>query len=122
MAVHIINVEPRRENRTAEELIRMDIFYGFLIGLAFPPMLVIVVASMIAGRSGGGVIAGVASLILLAGPIVWIMIFIALGISAGLAAFGGWILGLGIAAAMVIGLLISRVRRTQKRPPASWSH
>ena len=96
----------------------MDVMLGFLIGLAYAPMLVIVVASMIVARSGFGVIVSVASLIALAGPIVWIMTFIALGFAAGFAAFGGWILGLGVAALIAVLLGISRLRRSESSP--SW--
>ena len=95
----------------------MDVLLGFLIGLAFPPMLVIVVASMIAARSSFGVIAGVTALILISGPVVWIMIFVALGIGAGFAAFAGWLLGLGIAALMAIVLTVARFNRS--RPPSA---
>ncbi len=91
----------------------MNILLGFLIGLAYAPMLVIVVAAMIAGRSSFGIIAGVVSLIALSGPVVWIMTFIALGVAAGFAAFGGWILGLGVAAIMAGLLIASRLRKSQ---------
>ena len=95
----------------------MDVLYGFLIGLAFPPSLIIVVAAMIAVRTKFGIIAGVLSLLMLAGPVIWIMIFVGLGVGAGFAAIGGWVLGLGIAAIIAILLLISRFRPAGSRPP-----
>ena len=94
----------------------MDVLLGFLIGLAYPPMLVIIVASLIAARSGIGVIAGVAGLILLSGPVVWAMTFVALGVGAGFAAFGGWIIGLGLAALIAGLVLVSRFRGMSSRP------
>lgn len=93
----------------------MDILYGFLIGLAFPPMLVIVIAAMRVGRSSAGIVVGVAALIMLSGPIVWIMVFIALGVGAGFIAFAGWVLGLGVAAIMATLLLASRFKRTRSQ-------
>lgn len=95
----------------------MDVFIGFLIGLAYPPMLVIVIAAMISARSGSSVIVGVTSLIMLSGPVVWIMTFIALGLAAGFAAFAGWILGLGIATIMVLLFIVSRARQAGSSPP-----
>lgn len=95
----------------------MDVLIGFLVGLAYPPMLVIVIAALISARSGAGVIAGVTSLIMLSGPVAWIMIFVALGVGAGFAAFAGWILGLGIAALIIVLFIVSRARRAGSSPP-----
>ncbi len=95
----------------------MDILFGFLIGVAFPPAFVIVVAALIAARAPAGVIGGIVAVMSMAGPAVWIMTFIAFGVAAGFMAFAGWILGLGIAAMMVFLLLASRFRRFRSQPP-----
>lgn len=97
----------------------MDVLFGFLIGLAYPSTLVIIIASMVTARSGSGVIAAVTSLLLVCGPIVWIMTFIAFGFGAGLAAFAGWFLGLGLAALLATLVLASRFRgrNSRSRPP-----
>ncbi len=103
----------------SEEIIPLDVLLGFLIGLVFPPMLVIVIASLITARSGFPVIAGVAGLIMTAGPVVWIMTFIALGFLAGLAAFAGWVMGLGLAGLMIALFVASRARRLGSGPPSA---
>lgn len=97
----------------------MDVLLGFLIGLAYPPVLAIVVALMVAGRSAFGLILGVVAVITFVGPIIWAMTFISLGFVAGLAAFAGWVLGLGIAGLIVALFLASRLRRLGTQPPSA---
>ncbi len=100
----------------------MDVLLGFLIGMAYPPMLVIVVASLRAARVSFGVIAGTVTLIMLAGPVVWAMTFVALGVGAGFAAFGGWLIGLGIAGLMFAIFVSSKVRQIRNvgsQPPSA---
>ncbi len=96
------------------EYLAVDILIGFLIGLSYLPAIVIVASALMKLRAPG-VAMGVAMVGLLAGPAVWALTFVYLGLGAGLVAFGGWVLGLGLAALIIVLEVVARVRSNRTR-------
>jgi len=94
----------------------IDVLYGFLIGLAYPPALVIVLALLRSAGWSAGILLGIAGLAIGVGPVVWVTIFVTLGFGAGVAAFAGWVLGLGAAAIMTILLLAAKIGSRSRGP------
>ena len=95
----------------------MDSLYGFLLGLLYLPTTMGIAALLISAGAGRRVSGMVASVITLAGPVVWLIALIQLGVAAGFAAFGGWLLGLGVAMVVTGKFIKSRMRRPNSRNP-----
>lgn len=89
----------------------MAIFYGVLIGLMYPVIAVLIFAATVSGRTGYALRVAVAVLLASAGPVVWAIVFASLGIAAGIASFGGWLLGVAIAVPLTVYLVLSRIRK-----------
>ena len=89
----------------------MDIFYGFLIGVLYPVFAVLVMAAIFSGRTGATFRTVSAVLLASAGPVFWAIVFATLGTAAGIAAFGGWILGVALSVPLTFYFILSQLRR-----------
>ena len=98
----------------------MDILIGFLIGLTYMPAIVIVASLLMKLRVHVGIALGVAAVGVLSGPVVWAMVFVFFGFGAGLLAFAGWILGLGLAALIIVLEMVARVRSGRSKSSSAF--
>ena len=95
----------------------MENLYTFLIGIAFPVGTMTVGVLMIASGAKWGEPAKAMAFLTLVGLVVWVVIFTTRGIAAGWIAFGGWVVGLGIAAGMMAVIYqVQRRKRAQRNP------
>ncbi len=95
----------------------MENLYAFLLGIAFPVGTMTVSVLMIASGAKQGEPAKAMAFLTLIGLVVWVVIFAEWGIAAGWIAFGGWVVGFGIAAViMAVIYKVQRRKRAQRNP------
>lgn len=84
------------------EVRELETLYGFLIGMAYWPVVVLLGGAIVLKSLKFRWIPGLMVLAVPVGIAVWALIFAFWGVSAGFAALGGWLAGIALAAVMLV--------------------